>query len=70
MAGMTESCSVCASPFEVQFRYQMEETAGGFSFYCSQDCLKKSQSGDKSASVACDACAKQFQSSWCPMSFT
>jgi chromosome partitioning protein len=61
MAGMTESCSVCASPFDVQFRYQMEERAGGFSFYCSQACLKTSQSNGTKGMVACDACAKHFQ---------
>ena len=27
---MTESCSVCAMRFDVQFRYQMEEREGGF----------------------------------------
>ena len=61
MAAMIESCSVCGSQFEPQFRYQMEETARGFSFYCSQDCLKKSQSVSGDGFVACDACAKSFQ---------
>jgi chromosome partitioning protein len=61
MAGMIESCSVCGSQFEPQFRYQMEETARGFSFYCSQDCLKKSQAASGDGFVACDACAKSFQ---------
>ena len=61
MAGLTESCSVCAACFEVQFRYQMEERAGGFSFYCSQACLKTSQSNGTEGLVACDACAKHFQ---------
>ena len=64
MAGIRESCSVCQSEFDVQFRYQMEERDGGFSFYCSQKCLEKSQlggegQGDKLAT--CDACAKRFQ---------
>lgn len=64
MAGIRESCSVCGSDFDVQFRYQMEERDGGFSFYCSQKCLEKSQlggegQGDKLAT--CDACAKRFQ---------
>ncbi|MDI1476102.1 ParA family protein [Polyangium sp. y55x31] len=64
MAGIRESCSVCGSEFDVQFRYQMEERDGGFSFYCSQKCLEKSQlggegQGDKLAT--CDACAKRFQ---------
>lgn len=63
MAGIREACSVCASEFEVQFRYQMEERNGGFSFYCSQKCLEKSQlsgadQGDHLAT--CDACAKRF----------
>ena len=63
MAAIKESCSVCSSEFEVQFRYQMEERDGGFSFYCSQRCLESSQTkgvdrGDSQAT--CDACAKRF----------
>lgn len=63
MAGIREACSVCGTDFEVQFRYQMEERNGGFSFYCSQKCLEKSQvsgadQGDHLAT--CDACAKRF----------
>jgi chromosome partitioning protein len=61
MAGMTECCSVCGSPFEQQFRYQMEETSGGVAFYCSQDCLKKSQRSAGDGFVSCDACAQRFQ---------
>jgi len=61
MAGMTECCSVCGSPFEQQFRYQMEETSGGVAFYCSQDCLKKSQRAAGDGFVSCDACAQRFQ---------
>jgi chromosome partitioning protein len=61
MAAIIESCTVCGSQFEPQFRYQMEETARGFSFYCSQDCLKKSQETAGAGYVACDACAKSFQ---------
>lgn len=63
MAAIKESCSVCSSEFEVQFRYQMEERDGGFSFYCSQRCLEKSQlkGADRNDSQAtCDACAKRF----------
>lgn len=63
MAAIKESCSVCSSEFEVQFRYQMEERDGGFSFYCSQRCLEKSQlkGVDRNDSQAtCDACAKRF----------
>jgi chromosome partitioning protein len=61
MAGMTESCSVCGSAFEQQFRYQMEETSSGFAFYCSQACLKSSQGADAASYVSCDGCAKRFQ---------
>jgi chromosome partitioning protein len=61
MASIIESCSVCGSQFEPQFRYQMEETGRGFSFYCSQDCLKKSQGTGDDGFVSCDACAKRFQ---------
>ena len=62
MAGISESCSVCAGEFEVQFRYQMEERDGGFSFYCSQKCLEKSQVGGTEGheTATCDACAKRF----------
>ncbi|HLM74612.1 MAG TPA: hypothetical protein VK459_18020, partial [Polyangiaceae bacterium] len=63
--GISETCSVCGGEFDVQFRYQMEERDGGFSFYCSQKCLEKSQvtGADQggSAAVTCDACAKRFQ---------
>jgi chromosome partitioning protein len=58
---MTESCSVCGARFEVQFRYQMEERDGGFSFFCSQPCLKKSQGVGGAGFVSCDACSKRFQ---------
>jgi chromosome partitioning protein len=58
---MTECCSVCGSPFEQQFRYQMEEARGGVAFYCSQDCLKTSQRAAADGFVACDACAQRFQ---------
>src|SRR5262245_39878303 len=43
VAAISETCSVCAGEFDVQFRYQMEERDGGFSFYCSQRCLERSQ---------------------------
>ena len=63
MAGITETCSVCAGGFEVQFRYQMEERDGGFAFFCSQKCLEQSQraASNDDAGVTCDACAKRFQ---------
>jgi chromosome partitioning protein len=61
MSGMTESCSVCGSPFDVQFRYQMEETSGGFSFHCSQACLKSSQVEGSDGAVGCDGCGKRFR---------
>jgi chromosome partitioning protein len=60
MASITESCSVCGSPFEPQFRYQMEESRGGFSFYCSQVCLERSQRASGEGSATCHACAKKF----------
>ncbi len=61
MATMTETCSVCGTRFEVQFRYQMEERDGGFSFYCSQKCLEASQTAGGDGLVTCDACAKRFR---------
>ncbi len=57
-----ETCSVCDGAFDVQFRYQMEERDGGFSFFCSQKCLEQSQvrgSSDEGGAL-CDACAKRF----------
>jgi len=61
MGAMRESCSVCGTDFDVQFRYQMEERDGGFSFYCSQKCLQHSQSAEGDGAVNCDACAKRFR---------
>lgn len=61
MGAMRESCSVCRTEFDVQFRYQMEERDGGFSFYCSQKCLQHSQSAGADGAVNCDACAKRFR---------
>jgi chromosome partitioning protein len=62
MGAMRESCSVCGTHFDVQFRYQMEERNGGFSFYCSQKCLQQSQNaGGNDDAVTCDACAKRFR---------
>jgi chromosome partitioning protein len=63
VAGITETCSVCRGEFEVQFRYQMEERDGGFSFFCSQKCLEQSQlapAGATTSAATCDACAKRF----------
>jgi chromosome partitioning protein len=60
MAGMKEGCSVCGREFEVQFRYQMEETQGGFSFFCSHDCHGKNVRGEVTGGVACDCCGKRF----------
>jgi chromosome partitioning protein len=61
MAGMTESCSVCGERFEVQFRYQMEERASGFAFYCSQDCHGKVVRGETTGGATCTACRKRFR---------
>jgi chromosome partitioning protein len=63
VASISETCSVCKETFDVQFRYQMEERGDGFSFYCSQRCLEKSQlAGDADGGqVSCDACAKHFR---------
>lgn len=54
---LNESCSVCGTAFEVQFRYQMEERNGGFAFFCSQKCHSASLDGDST----CDACQKRFR---------
>jgi chromosome partitioning protein len=59
-----ETCTVCSKEFEVQFRYQMEDRDGAFSFYCSQRCLEESKrqaaSGQR-VGVVCDCCGKRFQ---------
>ncbi len=58
---ISETCTVCTTSFDVQFRYQMEERDGGFSFFCSQKCLEASQKAGKDGEgVCCDACAKRF----------
>lgn len=63
MSAITEHCSVCENEFDVTFRYQMEERDGGFVFFCSQDCLGRSQAqadeGDEGA--VCHGCAKRFR---------
>ena len=60
MAQMAETCSVCGRGFDVQFRYQMEETGGGFAFFCSQDCHGKTMRGEETGGVTFDACSKLF----------
>lgn len=55
-----ETCSVCDQSFEVQFRYQMEERDGGFSFFCTQKCLEQSQAGQSAGGATCEACSKRF----------
>jgi chromosome partitioning protein len=58
---MTESCSVCGKPFDVQFRFQMEERDGGFAFFCSHECHGKVVSGEVSGGATCSACQKRFR---------
>src|SRR5258708_39228484 len=38
----------------------MEESHGGFAFYCSQACLERSQRAQGEGSATCHACAKKF----------
>jgi chromosome partitioning protein len=59
MSGTTEPCSICGKPFDVQFRYQMEDKNGGLSFYCSLGCLRTSQT-DREGAIECDGCGKRF----------
>src|SRR5580692_9278328 len=61
MPAMTETCSVCAERFDVQFRYQMEERDGGFAFYCSQVCHGKAVRGETTGGATCTACRKRFR---------
>ena len=59
----TERCSVCATEFELCFRYQLEERPeelGGKRFFCSQRCLEASHSEAANGKVPCDACATAF----------
>jgi chromosome partitioning protein len=58
---MTETCSVCAQRFDVQFRYQMEEHGGGFAFYCSQACHGKAVRGETTGGATCSACRTRFR---------
>jgi chromosome partitioning protein len=60
MPAMTETCSVCAQRFDVQFRYQMEERDGGFAFYCSQACHGKAVRGETTGGATCSACRTRF----------
>jgi chromosome partitioning protein len=60
MPAMTETCSVCAERFDVQFRYQMEERDGGFAFYCSQACHGKAVRGETTGGATCSACRTRF----------
>jgi len=60
MAGVTESCSICSSTFDVQFRYQMEEKNGAFAFYCSHECHGRALRGEDEGGVVCSVCSKRF----------
>src|SRR5262245_29922882 len=42
METTTSTCSVCQSPFEVRFRYQVREKDGAFVYLCSQSCHQRS----------------------------
>jgi chromosome partitioning protein len=61
MPAMTETCSVCAERFDVQFRYQMEERDGGFAFYCSQGCHGKAVRGETTGGATCSTCRTRFR---------
>jgi chromosome partitioning protein len=61
MPAMTETCSVCAARFDVQFRYQMEERDGGFAFYCSHTCHGKAVRGETTGGAVCTACRTRFR---------
>jgi chromosome partitioning protein len=60
MAAMTESCSICGTRFDVQFRYQMEERDGGFAFFCSHACHGRAVRGETTGGATCAACQKRF----------
>ena len=69
MAGMNESCSVCGKGFEVQFRYQMEERDGAFSFFCSTACQSKTVCGEADGGATCDEAGSGSRWIWCRRSF-
>jgi chromosome partitioning protein len=59
-----ERCSVCATEFELCFRYQVEERPpelGGKRYFCSQRCLEASHSEQADGTASCDACATSFK---------
>lgn len=61
---MHPTCTICSTPFSVQFSYQVEksDTEAGthFSYFCSQRCLEQSHRGD-GGEVCCDACGRSFR---------
>lgn len=54
------SCNVCSRSFEVRFRYQTQERAGTFHYFCSQLCQQKGLATAGDDGCACDVCGKSF----------
>jgi chromosome partitioning protein len=70
METQNRECSVCKVPFEVHFRYQLENWEEKSSTgtmvrreaaYCSQACLETSHRDRSDGQVACNACARRFK---------
>lgn len=55
------SCSVCEKPFEPRFRFQVEETEGRTSYYCTQKCQQSGALRAAHEGVECAGCGARFR---------
>jgi len=53
------TCSVCKTGFTPRFSFQVQEAAGGKSYYCSQSCHERALFTQ--AQQACSACGTRFE---------
>ncbi len=54
------TCTVCHKPFELRFRFQIEEERGATNFYCSQKC-QQARLGAQRDAVTCSPCGRSFK---------